>query len=119
MRRKAPVFPGQGLLGFSALPAQLVKQAGVEVLYGGDEGSRPGNLIQINLTRLVLFLVVLTLDQRGPAGRYDSASAPELQPILHPNPVNIGQVDGGLPCPALGEATPQPPWPPTGGSSTS
>src|SRR5881396_972481 len=96
-------------LGFSALCSQLVKQAGLQILYRRNERPSPGNLAEINLADLKLLQIILALSKNRTVRRYDSASTPELQTLLNTNPVNIGKVDGVLHRPAQTETLKKPP----------
>src|SRR5881397_3164065 len=96
-------------LGFSALCSQLVKQAGLQILYRRNERPSPGNLAEINLADLKLLQIVLALSKHRTVRRYDSASAPELQTLFDTNPVNVGEVDSVLHRPAQTETLEKPP----------
>src|SRR5437867_13439124 len=95
-------------LGFSALCSQLVKQAGLQILYRRNERPSPGNLAEINLADLKLLQIILALSKNRAVRRYDSASTPELQTLLNTNPVNIGQVYGVLHRPVQSETIKEP-----------
>src|SRR2546427_6479861 len=99
----------QFFLGFSALCSQLVKQAGLQILYRWNERPGPRDLAQINLADLKLLHIILALPKHRTVRGYDPASTPELQTLLYTNPVNISEIDGVLHRPAQTEPLEKPP----------